>query len=529
MNRAINFKAVRGLFVKTSLLSLALLGLLISSARAQAINEGFDNVENLFTSGGWARQNNSSPVGTTSWFQGGGTSQNPTFPSHSGAASSYIAANFNSTGNLGNISTWLFTPTRTLRNGDIITFYTRGTGNQYPDRLEVRLSTNGTSTNVGTTATSVGDFTTLLLTINPNLDVGVYPSQWTQFTITLSGLPAAGVSGRLAFRYFVTDGGAQADNSDYIGIDTFTYTPNVITATDAVLDYNGDNRTDYVVVRNTGGGGSGQLTWYVNDGTNHFSVPWGIASDDVVAGDFDGDNKDDLAVYRPAPAPNSFFYVLQSSNNTLLARELGTTGDDPTVVGDYDGDNKDDMAVYRDGASTGAQSFWYYRPSTAPNGIVTARWGQNGDVPVPGDFDGDGKNDFVVQRNVGGQGVFFLAEFDGGRETIYWGLPTDLVAPGDGKTDFAVVRASGGQYRWSVLGRNNNNIIYFDFPWGSSATDEITQGDYDGDGRTDPSVWRPNADPARNFFIFRRSTNGASQYVEWGQQNDIPVANYNVH
>jgi hypothetical protein len=525
---AINSKAVRGLFVKTSLLSLALLGLFISGAQAQAINEGFENVPALFSSGGWAQQNNSQPTGTTMWFQG-----NPdVIQAHAGPVNSYIGANFNSTTGANTISNWLFTPVRTLRNGDIFTFYTRSPNNNFPDRLQVRLSTNGASTNVGNTPTSVGDFTTLLLDINPNYDP-IYPTAWTQFTITLSGLPANGVSGRIAFRYFVEDGGPDGANSNFVGIDTFTYTPNVITATDAVLDYNGDNRTDYVVVRNTGGGSGGQLTWYVNDGTNHFSAPWGIASDDVVAGDFDGDNKDDLAVYRPAPAPNSFFYVLQSSNNTLLARELGTSGDDPTVVGDYDGDNKDDMAVYRDGASTGAQSFWYYRPSTAPNGIVTARWGQNGDIPVPGDFDGDGKNDFVVQRNVGGQGVFFLAEFDGGRETIYWGLPTDLVAPGDydgdGKTDFAVVRASGGQYRWSVLGRNNNNIIYFDFPWGSSATDEITQGDYDGDGRTDPAIWRPNADPARNFFIFRRSTNGASQYVEWGQQNDIPVANYNVH
>ena len=40
----------------------------------------------------------------------------------------------------------------------------------FADRLELRLSTNGASTNVGTTTTSVGDFTTLLLTVNPLLD-----------------------------------------------------------------------------------------------------------------------------------------------------------------------------------------------------------------------------------------------------------------------------------------------------------------------------------------------------------------------
>jgi len=34
-----------------------------------------------------------------------------------------------------------------------------------------------------------------------------------------SGIPASG-SGRIAFRYFVTDAGTSGDNSDYIGIDT---------------------------------------------------------------------------------------------------------------------------------------------------------------------------------------------------------------------------------------------------------------------------------------------------------------------
>ena len=58
----------------------------------------------------------------------------------------------------------------------------------FPDRLQVRMSTNGASTNVGSTATGVGDFTTLLLDINPNYTTNCYPNVWTQFTVTLSGL-----------------------------------------------------------------------------------------------------------------------------------------------------------------------------------------------------------------------------------------------------------------------------------------------------------------------------------------------------
>ena len=50
------------------------------------------------------------------------------------------------------------------------------------------MSTNGASSNVGTTATDVGDFTTLLLDINPTYTTTGYPNVWTQFTVTVSGV-----------------------------------------------------------------------------------------------------------------------------------------------------------------------------------------------------------------------------------------------------------------------------------------------------------------------------------------------------
>ena len=203
---------------------------------AQSFSQNFDDITTLSASG-WVMQNNSSPVGSLSWFQGTSTTATPTpgpFNSFNGAANSYIAVNFNSTGSTGTISNWLMTPNRTLRNGDVFTFYTRkptigGGQTDYPDRLEVRMSTNGASTNVGAGATAVGDFTTVLLSINPTLVANVYPQVWTKFTITISGL-AAPTSGRIAFRYFVTGAGSLGTNSDYIGIDQVDYTPYVCQA-----------------------------------------------------------------------------------------------------------------------------------------------------------------------------------------------------------------------------------------------------------------------------------------------------------
>jgi hypothetical protein len=162
--------------------------------------------------------NHSTTIGTTGWFQG----NDAVFSAHQGTLpNSYIGANFNNTTGTNTISNWLLTPTQTLENGRTMTFYTRTTtANPFPDRLQVRMSTAGDSTNVGTTATDVGDFTTLLLDINPTYTVGGYPEVWTLQTVTITGVPSATLV-RLAFRYFVENGGPTGDNSNYIGIDTF--------------------------------------------------------------------------------------------------------------------------------------------------------------------------------------------------------------------------------------------------------------------------------------------------------------------
>ncbi len=182
------------------------------------LRQEFNLVTTLIPAG-WSMINNSAPVGTTGWFQGDSTM----FPAQSCAANSYIAASYNNGADTSTISNWLLTPPLTIQNGAVLSFWTRTLGSvSYPDRLQVRLSTNGTSQNVGTTASSVGDFTILLLDINPTYTVTGYPTEWTNYIVTLTGIPGA-PQGRLAFRYFVENGGPTGTNSDYIGIDTVEY------------------------------------------------------------------------------------------------------------------------------------------------------------------------------------------------------------------------------------------------------------------------------------------------------------------
>lgn len=153
---------------------------------------------------------NDSSVG--GWFQG---TPSGTFDAQSGAADSYARADFSSTQS-GTISNWFITPTFDVNNGDTFSFYTRTTtGSTYPDRLQVRLSQAGTSTNVGSDYASVGDFSSLLVDVNPTLAQNGYPQTWTQYTYTFTG---SAFTGRIGFRYFVTD---TVNNGNYIGVDTF--------------------------------------------------------------------------------------------------------------------------------------------------------------------------------------------------------------------------------------------------------------------------------------------------------------------
>ncbi len=234
---------------------------LISTGTSLTINETFNTV----LPAGWAQQNLSTPVGAApTWFVG-----NPVvFPGNTG---SYIASNFNAISGAGTISNWLFSPNVTLKNGDVLRFFTRTTTGTFPDRMQVRMSTNGASVNVGATNTSVGDFTNLLLDINPTYTGTGYPTAWTQFTITLSGLPPAGVAGRVAFRYFVEDGGTGA-NSDFIGLDDVTLTTQIFSAPNTCIgstvnlkvDITGGDAPAYNVVINAAPGGNFTVPNYVS-------------------------------------------------------------------------------------------------------------------------------------------------------------------------------------------------------------------------------------------------------------------------
>jgi hypothetical protein len=290
-----------------------------------------------------------------------------------------------------------------------------------------------------------------------------------------------------------------------------------------------------------------RIAWYTSvNGTGATQVAsFGDAAVDfLVPNDYDGDNKTDLAVWRPGAPFTAAFYILNSATNTVRTDIFGQTGDDPAITGDYDGDGKADTATYRCpalGAGDG-QCYFYYRPSNPlanPQGIYVVPWGfgEDGDFFVnPGDFDGDGKNDFCIQRSnpaAPTSAQFVLLKSQGfGVEFVNWGNSTDFIIPGDydgdGKDDFCVRRTVSGARLHYILERDGGGTGAAGIAWGVSL-DASAPGDYDGDGKTDIAVWRQNADPTQNFFYVRRSSDNAVQALEWGQNFDNAPAGWNVH
>ena len=169
-------------------------------------------------------------------------------------------------------------------------------------------------------------------------------------------------------------------------------------------------------------------------------------------------------------------------------------GDVP-VPADYDGDGRMDIAVFRPSAGV-----WFVR------GQSTIQWGGPSAIPVPADYDGDGRVDIAVYLR--GSGTWRIRN----QGTVTWGEPGDLPVPadynGDGRADIAFYRRSSGV--WSV--RNQ-----FSATWGT-LSDLPMAMDTTRDGRADLVLYRR----ATGRWSTLDVATGLTFTTEWGTPGDLP-------
>jgi hypothetical protein len=217
----------------------------------------------------------------------------------------------------------------------------------------------------------------------------------------------------------------------------------------------------------------------------------------------------DLAIWRPSSGE---WWVMAGTGTQQATQAWGASGDVP-VPGDYDGDGKTDFAVFRP-----SNSNWYqvYSSTGATNQFS---FGTLGDQAVPADYDGDGKTDVAVFRN--SNSTWYISQ-SSNSTTVYgtFGVSGDTPAPadydGDGKADLAIFR--GGSSAFYSL--NSSNLQTQSTSFGASG-DKPVPADYDGDGKADIAMWRKS----NATWYFKYSSDNSTPSVQFGIEDDTPVPN----
>ena len=244
-------------------------------------------------------------------------------------------------------------------------------------------------------------------------------------------------------------------------------------------DYTGDRKTEPTIWRP-----GQQGIFYVAQfpsGTGGITldraVPWGTVDDGPVPGDYDGDGKLDYTVVRRS-AIGLTWYILNSRTFTWRSVVFGFPGGDTFPGADFTGDGRDELVFT---ANVNGNFTYYIGDAVTGALVLVGPWGNGGNgiannLP-PADYTGDGKADLVAVRRNGSRMVWYIldpmtnnytaTEFGYGLGRAEGGtadIPVQGDYDGDGRFDIAVFRPSN--HTFYVLKSSDGGLIVQ--PWGDN-------------------------------------------------------------
>ncbi|HEY0461576.1 MAG TPA: VCBS repeat-containing protein [Pyrinomonadaceae bacterium] len=286
------------------------------------------------------------------------------------------------------------------------------------------------------------------------------------------------------------------------------------------------NRYGNVYAGNFGGSASADVLYsaefqnktivFTNDGTGALAAQtYDYKFNGNFAGDYDNDGKTDaVRVSEGNSNPFARHKVFDELSLTVQKNVCAQPGQ-PQIV-DFDRSGGTDYSYW-----TPADGKWAYLSNENPLGqSVSINWGLGslGDIPAPGDFDGDGKTDRAVYRNSTGA-WWILRSSDGQPSAVQFGLPGDKPVvgdyDGDSVSDLAVWRPSDGNWYVLFMGTQSYTIVH----WGQSGDKPVPE-DYDGDGKTDLAIFRPST----GTWYYLKSSDLNFVALQFGLAGDKPVA-----
>lgn len=295
-----------------------------------------------------------------------------------------------------------------------------------------------------------------------------------------------------------------------------------------LIDFNNDKKSDLILWNTSSMSTPGKFLEpcffeIVGAGKDNYKkFNYGEIADIPFAGFFDEDGIVDLGVYRYGET-SSEFIIKNGANESGVRVTLGLPGDLP-VPNDFNGDGKYDLVVYRPKDKT------FYGVLSSNNVTFQAQLGDFGDIPVCKDYDGDSRTDFATYSPKTGiwrirtsRNSEILEQKLGGENFLP--IPADY--DGDGKADICV---------WN---KNENKINAVLSTLRRQISSDIVQGiqkeiinkdffpvplDYDGDGASELAFWNSSSKILLTFDI--RETLKKKTYHFNSIKNSLPVQNF---